>query len=32
MFLIDTLHQNDIGIIIDWVPSHFPKTVMDWEC
>ncbi len=24
MFLIDTLHQNGIGIIMDWVPSHFP--------
>ncbi|MBY0512449.1 MAG: 1,4-alpha-glucan branching protein GlgB [Gemmataceae bacterium] len=23
MFLIDTLHQNGIGVIIDWVPSHF---------
>jgi 1,4-alpha-glucan branching enzyme len=24
MFLIDTLHQRDIGVILDWVPSHFP--------
>ncbi len=24
MFLIDTLHQNEIGVILDWVPSHFP--------
>ncbi len=24
MFLIDTLHQNGFGIILDWVPSHFP--------
>jgi len=24
MFLIDSLHQNDIGVILDWVPSHFP--------
>jgi 1,4-alpha-glucan branching enzyme len=23
MFLVDTLHQNGIGIILDWVPSHF---------
>ncbi len=23
MFLIDFLHQNGIGVIIDWVPSHF---------
>lgn len=24
MFLIDILHQNGIGVILDWVPSHFP--------
>lgn len=24
MYFIDYLHQNDIGIIVDWVPSHFP--------
>jgi 1,4-alpha-glucan branching enzyme len=24
MHLVDTLHQNDIGVILDWVPSHFP--------
>jgi 1,4-alpha-glucan branching enzyme len=24
MWLIDALHQNDIGVILDWVPSHFP--------
>jgi 1,4-alpha-glucan branching enzyme len=24
MVLIDTMHQHDIGVIMDWVPSHFP--------
>jgi 1,4-alpha-glucan branching enzyme len=27
MFLIDTLHQHGIGVILDWVPSHFPTDV-----
>lgn len=27
MFLVDTLHQHDIGVILDWVPSHFPTDV-----
>jgi 1,4-alpha-glucan branching enzyme len=25
MFLVDTLHQAGIGVILDWVPSHFPE-------
>ncbi len=24
MFLVDYLHQRDIGVLLDWVPSHFP--------
>ena len=25
MFLVDTLHQNGIGVILDWTPAHFPE-------
>ena len=24
MMLVDTLHQHNIGVILDWVPSHYP--------
>lgn len=24
-FLVDHCHQNDIGVLLDWVPGHFPK-------
>jgi 1,4-alpha-glucan branching enzyme len=24
-YLVDVLHQNGIGVIVDWVPSHFPS-------
>jgi 1,4-alpha-glucan branching enzyme len=24
MYLVDYLHQHNLGVILDWVPSHFP--------
>ncbi|MGW3306269.1 1,4-alpha-glucan branching enzyme [Streptomyces sp. NPDC001073] len=27
-FLVDSLHQAGIGVLMDWVPAHFPRD--DW--
>jgi 1,4-alpha-glucan branching enzyme len=25
MYFVDTLHQHGVGVILDWVPAHFPR-------
>ncbi len=25
MFFVDYMHQHGLGVIVDWVPAHFPK-------
>ncbi len=25
MYFVDLCHQNEIGVVLDWVPAHFPR-------
>jgi len=27
MYFVDKMHENEIGVILDWVPSHFPRDI-----
>ena len=29
-YFVDTLHRNGFGVLIDWVPGHFPKDPTAW--
>ena len=31
-YLVDSLHQDGFGVIMDWVPAHFPKDAFALAC
>jgi 1,4-alpha-glucan branching enzyme len=32
MYLVDTLHQHGIGVLLDWTPAHFPTDTHGLMC
>jgi 1,4-alpha-glucan branching enzyme len=32
MYLVDQCHQKGIGVVLDWVPGHFPKDASGLAC
>ena len=32
MYFMDYMHQNGIGVILDWVPAHFPRDAYGMAC